>query len=174
MNYTALDGRTITEGDREAHFATLDFIEAAYNKALAQHAFGCIVCTKLREIEEEPMRRAKAVGQLTIGQAVAALRALPELPVRGVSYYVNSYRGYYEDLAIMPSGLKPGASAPQLADALQSAIGHHFEGWKGGRYYMDSDTLLWLSERGDNSGLRVVGFKAHADHIEILTDGSDP
>lgn len=108
-------------------------------------------------------QQADERGQLGIGELVALLRAADanknvwaDVPGRGVqvSGIVDSYRGYYEQLAIEPG---EEATAGELADALSNAIGEEFQGYKGGDYTMSRNTPVWVSGYGDASGFAVTG-----------------
>ena len=89
---------------------------------------------------------------------------------RGVGT-VDSYRGYYQDLALEPSIREPG-TVGQLLDLLDSAWGRDFHGYKGGTYTMTGRTLLWVACWGDASGLmltRIVG-RAGTDLVVLKTE----
>jgi hypothetical protein len=75
--------------------------------------------------------------------------------------HLESYRGYYADLAL---GHAPGggmrSSGPTVSDLLrtmQGAVGKTFTGYKGGEYRMDPGTRLWVDNPGDASGTALVG-----------------
>lgn len=60
---------------------------------------------------------------------------------------VDSYRGYYDHLAIgFAEDMAPtvGAFLPKLRDA----VGAKFHGYKGGEYRMTRDTPLWAAKPG--------------------------
>ena len=61
----------------------------------------------------------------------------------------DSYRGWYERVAFEPVG--PTTVGEMLTHA-RSAVGATFEGWKGGRYTMDVDTVVHIAERGETDG----------------------
>lgn len=62
----------------------------------------------------------------------------------------HSYRGDYMNLAFEPvRNIKVG----DVLNACRFALGHTFEGWKGGDYTMKEHTDCWISrvgESGDN------------------------
>lgn len=62
----------------------------------------------------------------------------------------HSFRGYYEQLTFEPvRDIKVG----DVLDACRFALGHTFQGWKGGDYTMGLHTDCWISrvgESGDN------------------------
>lgn len=98
---------------------------------------------------------------MRLGQLIDALKMSPQENVLLVSgptslgpTSVNSYRGYYEDLAI---AVEEGAR-PKVCDfvrVLEQAIGKTFQGYKGGDYTMDKGTLVWVSNYGRASGCVV-------------------
>ena len=104
---------------------------------------------------------------------------------------LSSYRGFYDQLAIERGGggfertklsgrgesfgdytpghsgvhIRANPTVADLAKALRLAIGEEFEGYKGGQFRMDEDTLLWVSEYGDCDSRRIFD-------IQQMTDGS--
>jgi len=66
-----------------------------------------------------------------------------------------SYRGYYEDLAIMFND-KKAPSCEQFRNDLRNCIGKEFYGYKGGDYTMGEDTLVWVANSGNTGGTAVV------------------
>lgn len=67
---------------------------------------------------------------------------------------LDSYRGYYEDLAIGwgPRDLGSWRSVEWLVDQLRTAVGDTFEGCKGGYYTMREDTKVWAACTCDATG----------------------
>lgn len=93
----------------------------------------------------------RAKYHVTLGSLIGALDQLPD--DNFVSFedglypgHFESYRGYYDDLAIVPQ------SEPQHVGALRklavAARGSVFEGYKGGHYQMTNGTPLWRAEYG--------------------------
>lgn len=69
---------------------------------------------------------------------------------------VDSYRGFYEDIAI---GWKPGnfdVEVPGFLSLIECAIGTTFTGWKGGDYVMREDTPVWVANRGECHGTALI------------------
>lgn len=69
----------------------------------------------------------------------------------------SSYRGYYEELAIVPSGDYGSLSltvAGFLAEA-KKVDGSRLGGWKGGQYLMTRENGLWLAHTGECPGIGV-------------------
>lgn len=105
------------------------------------------------------------VGQLTLGELIDKLEAAPKESqiqfdfCHCVTCGVDSYRGFYEQLAI---GWAPQGSGrwPNVADflpSLRDAVGKTFTGYKGGEYRMDRGTPVWVSNYGETSSTAVVG-----------------
>lgn len=69
----------------------------------------------------------------------------------------SSYRGNYQELAIVPSG---GYSSESLTVAeflakAKEVDGARLTGWKGGEYLMTRENGLWLAHVGDCPGIGV-------------------
>jgi len=82
--------------------------------------------------------------QLKLGDAIDILAGAPGDTLVNVSNKVDSYRGYYEDLAIEPGE----STAAELHEALTNVIDTELEGYKGGEYLMTVDTPLWKAYYG--------------------------
>lgn len=103
------------------------------------------------------MQKARAETQMTLGQLIAALEAMP--PGTAVANLTgpHSYRGYYVDLAFE---LQDGT---RLKDHLllecRQAMGRVFQGYKGGDYVMGERTPIWVANYG-TTGLKLLGIHA--------------
>lgn len=116
-------------------------------------------------------------GTATLGDVIQALeRADPTAEVQFDFCYlapteVDSYRGYYEHLAL---GWKNADAPPywpkvsELLVTLKAAVGATFEGWKGGRFRMRADTPLWVANRGHSGGTGIVGVDLDGEYTVIL------
>lgn len=86
---------------------------------------------------------------------------------------IDSYRGYYEQLAI---GYKPGKEKVSIADLIklcEDANGETFAGWKGGEYTMDDDTPVWVANRGKCHGTAIRDILDFGWHVVIATEYVD-
>jgi len=99
--------------------------------------------------------------QMTLGELIAALRR-KDSDARvtfGFGGYVpcgiDSYRGYYEDLAIKYEQ-KYGITVAEVLKMLEGAIGDVFTGYKGGEYLMNDDTAVWVANYGCSHGVAIV------------------
>lgn len=109
-----------------------------------------------------------AKGGLTLGQCIHALQDIPEdTPLATPCGPMDSYRGYYDHLAIEPTG--DIATAGRLLAECNHADGRVYEGYKGGSYRMGLDTPVWFSGWGDYTGLSVMGFSMVDGQLVIET-----
>ena len=110
-----------------------------------------------------------ASGQLTLGGLIKLLEALhPQMPIVGLGE-LDSYRGYYCDLAFHPT--PKTATVEHVLSQCRAAMGRVFEGYKGGDYVMGAPTPLWVSAYGEASGERLMGLEAID---EVLTPVTEP
>lgn len=99
-------------------------------------------------------QKERATTQLTLGQLIAQLQALPpHMPVAPLEA-PHSYRGYYCDLAFEVRGEASRPAGELLAECRQ-AMGRVFTGYKGGDFMMGANTPLWIAEYG-SSGERLL------------------
>ena len=84
--------------------------------------------------------------QMTLGQLIIILQAMPEgADVAGLAE-PHSYRGYYTDLAFKP--ISGTIKASELLKECRSIMGCVFEGSKGGDYVMGALTPVWVANYG--------------------------
>ncbi len=95
----------------------------------------------------------------------------PEVPIRVLYDFVkmapgkfNSWRGLYDEVCIgyYPVDYYKKVEPPTIEDFLTSvenAIGCEFDGYKGGSYYMEEDTPVWVGNFGDSDPVAVVGIE---------------
>jgi hypothetical protein len=115
-------------------------------------------------------------NQMTLGELLRALKRCDQdkyiafdfanfMPADGV----DSYRGYYEDLAI---GYAHGVDT-KVADVvkwLEEAEGKIFDGYKGGEYLMGSDTAVWVANHGTTTGTAIVEVVDRGWRILLKTE----
>ena len=116
---------------------------------------------------------------LTLGGLIDGLKRLPQdQPVyydfaRFVPTSLESYRGYYEDLAL---GYRErdarDARTGNLCTACMDAVGRLYTGYKGGNYRMVRDTPIWVANRGEAVGTYLVGVRTN-DYATILLTATD-
>lgn len=88
---------------------------------------------------------------------MVVIDGIPPITVPGLPRYPTkpaSYRGYYADLAF-GSSETPVTVQQVLAWCLEAAR-TEYTGYKGGTFWMDGATPLWISEWGDDSARAIV------------------
>jgi hypothetical protein len=104
----------------------------------------------------------KVIGQLNIGELIAALQRLDQHDEVRIDFAadhpgdLDSYRGYYEDLAIGYSQVK--CTVGGLLQRLKNATGEVFKGYKGGKYQMNKNTAVWVADYG-SMGRAITGVR---------------
>jgi hypothetical protein len=114
-------------------------------------------------------RAQRSLTQMTLGRFISELEAIPEQTEIENIYSPHSYRGYYSDLAFnQGQGTRTVGS---LVEELKTeCLNKTFYGYKGGDYYMDIHTPLWIAEYGD-CGVKIIGIQKSEINglISILT-----
>lgn len=78
-----------------------------------------------------------------------------------------SYRGYYSDLSFEPS--EEVRSVEDVVKMLETkCLGKEFTGYKGGEYFMDENTPIWIAEYG-NCGVRIMKLNGEQEPITFVT-----
>ena len=99
------------------------------------------------------LQRERSETQMTLGEMIQFLEGEdPEMMIHGIGT-LDSYRGYYEDLAFSPA--LGSATVQNLLDTCRGAMGKTFTGYKGGDYLMGESTPLWFAEYGC-TGTRIM------------------
>ncbi len=80
---------------------------------------------------------------------------------------LDSYRGYYSDLALHYDR-ESSTTVSQLIALLKDSIGSTITGYKGGDYPVFEDTKVWVSQYGMASGTAIVGVKEDF-YVYLLT-----
>lgn len=152
-------------------------------KTMLIHEEYCIK-KKIRE-DAEKVRRV-STGQLTIQQIIDKCHILSEhkhlhVFIRDETcakyhnwsvLYLDSYRGYYDELAIDPcQDSNNGINLGKFTQEMEESIGAIYGGWKCGEYTMYQDTFVWISEVGHSSGLIVKDLKLSDDSSQIWLIG---
>ena len=109
----------------------------------------------------------RAGSQMTLGELISALDAMPADAQVASLTDAHSYRGYYSDLAFKycPSGIRP---ASDLLAECRAAMGKTFEGYKGGDFVMGKATPLWVASYGC-CGEKLIALRPDGG-IETATD----
>ena len=66
----------------------------------------------------------------------------------------DSYRGFYEDLAFSATDRHIGTR--ELLEQCLRIRGRVYQGYKGGDYIMNDDTVLWIADYGRVDGYAIV------------------
>jgi len=122
---------------------------------------------KMLDAMMEQARVTRAQYHLTLGQLKETLERTPKKALVEFSDGVypgnlDSYRGYYTDLAFDDSA--EAITAGDLLKVVKQALKTTFTGYKGGDYPASHDTVLWRSEYGSAS--RVCIVNTHYDNFE--------
>ena len=91
-------------------------------------------------------QRERAATQMTLGDVIAALESLPkDTEIDGLKR-LDSYRGYYSDLAFeREDGKRP---VSEILTMCRTAMGKVFAGYKGGDFMMGESTPMWIADYG--------------------------
>lgn len=87
----------------------------------------------------------------------------------------DSYRGYYEDLAIKKEIISDDSVSSTVLDlkkVLKKALEQgEMYGYKGGDYNINESTLVWFGDYGTTSGsFKIVGvYEIHDQHAPELS-----
>jgi hypothetical protein len=81
----------------------------------------------------------------------------------------DSYRGYYEDLALGYSNKGEYPTVGKLLEHAEACLGKDFTGWKGGEYTAREDSTLWVANSGETGSTAIVGVEKYL-YITVLTD----
>jgi len=101
---------------------------------------------------------------IKLGELIKKLEAMPQDANvyfdfgRLVPHGVDSYRGYYDHLAIGFGDGSPTKVATLLKE-LKAAVGKTFQGYKGGDFRMSEDTPVWVANYGRTSDTTVAEVK---------------
>jgi len=113
---------------------------------------------------------------LTLGEAIDQIKTFdPILEVEfdfgGYPDGLDSYRGYYSDLAIDKRVEK--TTVDGFTAMLEAALDNTYTGYKGGDYTMTETTPLWFGAYGRSSGLAVMGLSLVDGCVRIDTKQLD-
>ena len=112
-------------------------------------------------------RAERSLSQMTLGKFIYELEKLPQDKQITNLCSPHSYRGYYSDLAF-----EEGEGTRTVADLLNQVntecLGQTFIGYKGGDFYMDIHTPLWIAEYG-SCGDKIMKIN-EGDILTLLTE----
>jgi hypothetical protein len=120
----------------------------------------------------EESSRLRSCYHLTLGELSNALDGVnPDFLVvfdGGLgANSLDSYRGYYTDLAIDVTGETKTVAV--WRDIVKEALNTTFFGYKGGEFPATPDTPLWMAEYGVASGVAIIDIKVVVDLVVLVT-----
>lgn len=114
----------------------------------------------------EQWQKERAETQMTLGELITVLEAMPSGTTVANLQSAHSYRGYYRDLAFERHGGLRLAS--ELLDDCRKAMGEVFEGYKGGDFLMGKITPVWVAYYGC-CGKKLMALHTGGE-IEVADD----
>lgn len=120
-------------------------------------------------------------NQITIGELISLLEKRPAdhwvcFDFGGFEpTSIDSYRGFYNQPALGFTGAmnyadETGAdrlTVGELLTRLREAVGHVYEGWKGGDFMMREYSPLWVANPGRSTGTAIIGL-AECDFQTVI------
>lgn len=101
-------------------------------------------------------RAQRSLSQMTLSDFISELEKLPQDKQIENIGSPHSYRGYYSDLSLeKEEGTRTVGSL--LEQLRNECLGHTFYGYKGGTYYMDGNTPVWIAEYGC-TGVKIMSI----------------
>lgn len=106
---------------------------------------------------------------IRLGKLIDCLRAVRDQQKsvmfdfgRFVPHSINSYRGYYNHLAISWVGPEKECTVAMLLKVTEDAPGRTYSGYKGGDYVMHSETPVWAANWSECSSTAIVSVTEHS------------
>lgn len=120
-------------------------------------------------------------NQLTVGELIDLLEPIKPKTI-GIKFDFgdthptgfDSYRGYYEDLAIGFTDEGERWTVAKFLMELHLCLSEEFTGYKGGSYRMTRDTPLYVANFGNTGGCGVVGIAVREHYVILQTAIVDP
>jgi hypothetical protein len=128
---------------------------------------------------------------MTLGELIAALEKATKAELRDhvsttasdrpvyfdwcdfVPGSLDSYRGYYDHLAISIEK-DCNTTVGTLLAACREALGKTYQGYKGGQYTMDADTPVWVANWGDCRGWGIAKVEDDGSYrVDLKTQHFD-
>ena len=113
-------------------------------------------------------------GNMTLGELIDELKKQPDDNEVYLDFCymapdgVESYRGFYDHLALSYSQLNP-MKVKELREELEAAVGATFTGYKGGSFIMTRNTPMWIDNIGDASSTGVMSVNGESIYTIIKT-----
>lgn len=105
-------------------------------------------------------------NQLNLGQLISLLEICEQDSKVRYDFgrfeptHIDSYRGYYDQLALSFVESKydeDQMTVSRLLKILNEAVGHIYMGYKGGEYTMTKKTPVWVANYGDCHDTAIIG-----------------
>lgn len=127
--------------------------------------------TKAFEMMTDTAREARQDYHVGLKELITFLSTKPlDMPIEANNgQYVgvlDSYRGYYDDLAFEPN--THITTCGEVLEICESAIGQVFTGYKGGKYVGHDKTPLWMASYGCE-GRAIVAVIDQGDKVVLWT-----
>lgn len=120
-------------------------------------------------------------NQITIGQLINKLKTIdPDKRVyydwlRAAPTRFNSYRGYYEDVALGATCERyESKTVGELLAEAEAIMGTALEGYKGGYFKVTPAKPLWVANYGSSTGWAIVGIDENEFYVTLKTELIDP
>lgn len=119
--------------------------------------------------------------QITLGELIDSLkRCKPDEAVRfdfcmTTPTTLDSYRGYYEDLALGWTAQEnyPEPLVATFLAYLKSMLGKTVHGYKGGEYTVERDQILWVANYSDTGDTVITGVHRSSVAVIITTANTE-
>jgi hypothetical protein len=103
---------------------------------------------------------------MTLGGLISRLKELdPDMEMDGICRS-HSYRGYYGDLAFESGERK---TVWKTLAYIEECVGRQYCGWKGGNFYMDEDTPIWIANEG-STGVCIISINNDGSIVTAKED----
>jgi len=136
------------------------------NDFFVQSLHAMVSQEKQREFAKKPIK--------TLGEVILLLGTQPKGNIVKLDFVaqnpsnLDSYRGYYEDLAIGYDAEVEPMRVNQLLKMFKEAEGKTYIGYKGGDYTMHRKTLVWVAPYG-SCGRMLTDIKSAKGITTIYT-----
>jgi hypothetical protein len=114
-------------------------------------------------------RAERSLSQMTLGRFIEELEALPQNKEIENINEPHSYRGYYSDLSFEKGD--GTQTVETLLNTCKECLGETYTGYKGGYFYMDTNTPLWIAEYG-SCGVKIMEI-IEGDVLSLSTQDDD-
>ena len=125
---------------------------------------------KLFDALSNGWRAQRGLEQMTLQRLIDKLKTFPpEKKIEKISC-PHSYRGYYSDLSFeREEGIQTVSDMLKILE--NECLRKTFRGYKGGDFYMDEHTPLWIAEYG-SCGLKIMDI-LEGESLEFITKEDD-